>query len=250
MGTKKSKRVVKEEKIIENVSAAIQGTMNSGNNNNNSASGVLAAALEKLTVVITTSIQSWQEGHAYNNADPDLRRKYDNLILLQKISPMEKSMNSTQPSSDAYSTPLELNRRQITPAPDNGSTPPCMAVRPPTPSNNNNDTASVAIVTTTSHPSEVLQAPIESNSNNNSSATNIALASHASTTSTTTIASIGTDSSMEVGPSRTASRGGASRWRPSLYSFGMHCNQCAINNNMEESQRIVYEEGYKDSLLS
>jgi len=98
MGTKKSKRVVKEEKIIENVSAAIQGTMNSGNNNNNSASGVLAAALEKLTVVITTSIQSWQEGHAYNNADPDLRRKYDNLILLQKISPMEKSMNSTQPS--------------------------------------------------------------------------------------------------------------------------------------------------------
>jgi hypothetical protein len=130
-----------------------------------------------------------------------------------------------------------------------------MAVRPPTPSNNNNDTASVAIVTTTSHPSEVLQAPIESNSNNNSSATNIALASHASTTSTTTtstttIASIGTDSSMEVGPSRTASRGGASRWRPSLYSFGMHCNQCAINNNMEESQRIVYEEGFKDSLLS
>ena len=58
MGTKKSKRVVKEEKIIENVSAAIQGTMNFGNNNNNSASGVLAAALEKFTVVITTSIQS------------------------------------------------------------------------------------------------------------------------------------------------------------------------------------------------
>ena len=59
MGTKKSKRVVKEEKIIEKVSAAIQGTMNSGNNNNNnSASGVLAAALEKFTVVITTSIQS------------------------------------------------------------------------------------------------------------------------------------------------------------------------------------------------
>jgi hypothetical protein len=218
MGTKKSKTVVKEEKIIEKVSAAIQGTMNSGNsnnNNNNSASGVLAAALEKFTVVITTSIQSWQEGHVYNNADPDLRNKYNNLILLQKISQMEKSMNSTNPSSDAYSTPLETNRHQITPAPDNGSTPPCMAVRAPTPSNNNNDTASVAIVTTTSHPSEVLQAPIESNSTNNSSATNIALASRASTTittttSTTTIASIGTDCSLEVGPSRTASRGGAS----------------------------------------
>jgi hypothetical protein len=144
-----------------------------------------------------------------------LRRKYDNLILLQKISQMEKSMNSTYPNSDAYSTPLESSWRQITPAPDNGSTPPCMAVHAPTPSNNNNDTASVAIVTTTSHPSEVLQAPIKSNSNNNSSATNIALALCASTTSTTTtktttITSIGTDCSSEVGPSRTASRGGAS----------------------------------------
>jgi len=250
MGTKKSKRVVKEEKIIENVSAAIQGTVNSGNNNNYSASAVLAAALEKFTVVITTSIQSWQEGHAYNNADPDLRRKYDNLILLQKISQMEKSMNSTYPNSDAYSTPLESNQHQITPAPDNGSTPPCMAVRAPTPSNNNNDTASVAIVTMTSHPSEMLQAPIKSNSINNSSATNIASALRASTTSTTTIASIGTDCSSEVGPSRTASRGGASRRRPSLNSFGMHHNQSASSNHMEESQRIVYEERYEDSLLS
>jgi hypothetical protein len=55
MGTKKSKRLVKEERILENISAAIKGTVNTSNSNKG-ASGVLAAAVEKFTIIIIASI--------------------------------------------------------------------------------------------------------------------------------------------------------------------------------------------------
>jgi hypothetical protein len=57
-GTKKSKRLLKEEKIIENVSSVLQSNLNNGISG---ASGMLAAALDKFTTVITTSIQTWQQ---------------------------------------------------------------------------------------------------------------------------------------------------------------------------------------------
>jgi hypothetical protein len=89
-------------------------------NSNNGASGVLAMALEKFTVVITASIQTWQEGQ--------------NLILMGKIMEMERAANANS-TTTACSTPREANKHPITLAHDNTTT-----------------VAPVALLTTTSVP--------------------------------------------------------------------------------------------------
>jgi hypothetical protein len=114
MGTKKRKRLVEEEKILENVSAVIKGNMNTSSTQSG-ASGMLAAVLEKFTTVLTASIQSWQKCQAYKNADPELKHKYDNLILMGKIAEMEWATN-VNTIAIACSTPLEANRHCITPS--------------------------------------------------------------------------------------------------------------------------------------
>jgi hypothetical protein len=95
-------------------------------NSNNGAYGVLAAALEKFTVIIIASIQTWQEGQAFKNADPELKWRYDNLILMGRIAEMERAANANS-TTTAYSTPREANNHPVTPAHDNTTTAALLA---------------------------------------------------------------------------------------------------------------------------
>jgi len=113
MGQKKSKRHEEEEKIAGNVVDAIRGSMQAGEGNN-SASAVLAAALGSFTTLISESLKSWQEHQSYSNADPDLRKKYDNLLLMQRINAME--MASGTAIGGRFSTPIASHNNVITPA--------------------------------------------------------------------------------------------------------------------------------------
>jgi hypothetical protein len=113
MGQKKSKRHEEEEKIAGNVVDAIRGSMQAGEGNN-SASAVLAAALGSFTTLISESLKSWQEHQSYSNADPDLRKKYDNLLLTQRINAME--MASGTEIGGRFSTPIASHNNEITPA--------------------------------------------------------------------------------------------------------------------------------------
>ena len=113
MGQKKSKRREEEEKIAGNVVDAIRGSMQAGEGNN-SASAVLAAALGSFTTLISKSLKSWQEHQSYSNADPDLRKKYDNLLLTQRINAME--MASGTAIGGRFSTPIASHNNVITPA--------------------------------------------------------------------------------------------------------------------------------------
>jgi hypothetical protein len=81
---------------------------------NNSASAVLAAALGSFTTLISESLKSWQEHQSYSNADPDLRKKYDNLLLTQRINAME--MASGTAIGGRFSTPIASHNNVITPA--------------------------------------------------------------------------------------------------------------------------------------
>jgi len=86
MGAKKAKRALEEERIIEKVSSAIQGSV-SASANNSSASLILTAALDRFTA---TLIHEWRMDQAYKNADPELKRKYDNLLLMKRMEELDK----------------------------------------------------------------------------------------------------------------------------------------------------------------
>ncbi len=96
---------MKEEIILDNVCRSIQTS-----NANNSASAVLGTALGEFTALISESLKSWQSHQAYMNADPVLKRKYNDLLLMESIHELGKSAasrcvgNST--TIGPFSTPI------------------------------------------------------------------------------------------------------------------------------------------------
>jgi hypothetical protein len=108
MGTKKSKRLEEEEKIINNVTDAIRGNFNAGDGNA-SAAAVVGAALGQFTNLISEALKSWQDHQSYSNADPALRKRYDDLLLMKRIQEMEEARTTKallQCASNPFITPL------------------------------------------------------------------------------------------------------------------------------------------------
>jgi hypothetical protein len=80
MGTKASKR----RDIVQNVKEALKDTMHYGGKNTNSSTAVLAATFSEFTTALQAGLQHWQVSASYSNADPSLRRRYDNLLFMER----------------------------------------------------------------------------------------------------------------------------------------------------------------------
>ncbi len=89
MGKKASKRRQVEEKIMENVSSKLKDGIS--NNNTSSAGVAIAKALGDFTNIISTTLQHWQDRQSYENANPELKKRYDELLLKEKIYQMEEA---------------------------------------------------------------------------------------------------------------------------------------------------------------
>jgi hypothetical protein len=100
-GTKATKRKMEEERIVDSVKASLKGTVLQSGGSKNSSSELLAAAFGHFAGMINTGIERWTERAAYSNADPELQRRFDNLVLLRRISEMEAmhGRDGTKPES-------------------------------------------------------------------------------------------------------------------------------------------------------
>lgn len=99
LGGKRAKRALEEEKIIEKVTATIKGTASAVvPASTNSASVLITEAMDRFT---STIINEWRLDQAYKNADPELKRKYDNLLLAKRISELEKGRDNNNISAVA-----------------------------------------------------------------------------------------------------------------------------------------------------
>jgi hypothetical protein len=79
MGKKKVQRMQEENKI-----GAQWSNVNASNSN------ILASAIDNIVDVIKLGVQNWADQQAYKNADPELRKQYDNLCQRKRIEEMEK----------------------------------------------------------------------------------------------------------------------------------------------------------------
>lgn len=92
MEKKASKQRQAEEKIIENVSSKLRDGLS---NNTSSGAGVaIAKALSHFTAIISSTLQDWQDRQSYENANPKLKKRYDELLLKVKIYHMEDTLRS------------------------------------------------------------------------------------------------------------------------------------------------------------
>jgi hypothetical protein len=80
------------------------------NTRHSSASDVMASALGNFTSMIAETFKIWQERQSYLNADPCLKKKYDDLVLSERIAEMEKAAQSR-----TFSIPHGRNSSIITP---------------------------------------------------------------------------------------------------------------------------------------
>lgn len=94
-GSKAAKRKIEEEKIVENVKDSLKGTLlPKGSSTNSSSSALLATAFSHFADMLHTGIQKWTERAAYCNADPEVKCRFDNLVLLQRIKEMEATSDA------------------------------------------------------------------------------------------------------------------------------------------------------------
>jgi len=100
IGNKKSKRKEEEEKIISNVTEAIRGSITTVGDNGSSAA-VLSAALGQFTSLISEALKSWQHHQSYTNADAALKKRYDDLLLMKRINELEQTAVTTGVTKDA-----------------------------------------------------------------------------------------------------------------------------------------------------
>jgi hypothetical protein len=73
------------EKVSSTIKENLYPIMDSG-----TSSHVIAAALGQFKNLLAKSFDSWQERQLYNNADPQLRKRYDDLLLSKRIQQMEE----------------------------------------------------------------------------------------------------------------------------------------------------------------
>jgi hypothetical protein len=70
---------------------------------------VVGAALGQFTNLISEALKSWQDHQSYSNADPALRKRYDDLLLMKRIQEMEEARTTKallQCASNPFITPL------------------------------------------------------------------------------------------------------------------------------------------------
>jgi hypothetical protein len=62
------------------------------NNNNSSGAGLaIAKAIGDFTNILSTTLQQWNDRQAYENANPDLKKRYDELLIMEKVHQMEEA---------------------------------------------------------------------------------------------------------------------------------------------------------------
>jgi hypothetical protein len=113
-GTKASKRRQEEEKIVEHVKELLKETVNVSTNNH-SSSALLATAFNQFAAVLSTGLQQWQERSSYINANPEIKRKYNNLVLMECIKAMESQKNITTTPTIQTAIDKESNATASTP---------------------------------------------------------------------------------------------------------------------------------------
>jgi len=97
--SRRAKRALEEEKIIDKVFAAIKGSASAAvPDSSNSTSVLITEAMDRFT---STIINEWRLDQAYKNADPELKRKYDNLLLAERIEELEKGRDNNHISAVA-----------------------------------------------------------------------------------------------------------------------------------------------------
>jgi len=122
IGNKKSKRREEEEKIISNVTEAICGSITTVDGNGSTAA-VVGAALGQFTSLILEALPSWQHHPSYTNADPALKKRYNNLLLMKRIHELEQTAVTTGTNNDAtLVTPFNSTTPSINDAPGSVTT--------------------------------------------------------------------------------------------------------------------------------
>ena len=87
VGKKKAKRMVEEQKMVENVLAEFKKS-----SNNNNAGEALANALNKFADICFSGLHEWKDRSAYANADAQLCQRYDDLVLQTCIQALERTV--------------------------------------------------------------------------------------------------------------------------------------------------------------
>jgi hypothetical protein len=68
---------------------------------NGSTAAVVGAALGQFTSLILEALPSWQHHPSYTNADPALKKRYNNLLLMKRIHELEQTAVTTGTNYDA-----------------------------------------------------------------------------------------------------------------------------------------------------
>ena len=68
---------------------------------NGSTAAVVGAALGQFTSLILEALKSWQHHQSYTNADPALKKRYDDLLLMKRIHELEQTAVTTGTNNDA-----------------------------------------------------------------------------------------------------------------------------------------------------
>jgi hypothetical protein len=85
IGNKAAKRKVEEEKIIDNVTSKLKEGYASG------GTGTLVAkAITEFSSVLSSFFDQWQDTNICQSVDPLLRKKYQELVMKEKIHELEK----------------------------------------------------------------------------------------------------------------------------------------------------------------
>jgi hypothetical protein len=105
LGKKASKRRQEEDKIIENVSSQLRDGLS--NNPSSDAGIAIANALGHFTTIISTTLQHWQDRQSYENADPELKKRYDELLLKEKIYQMEETQRRREMRQQWHNEPQQ-----------------------------------------------------------------------------------------------------------------------------------------------
>jgi hypothetical protein len=87
IGNKASKRRQEEEKILESVTSKLKDGLH--NNNSGGAGFAIAKAIGDFTNILAMTLQQWNDRQSYDNSNPELKKRYDELLIMEKVHQME-----------------------------------------------------------------------------------------------------------------------------------------------------------------
>ena len=89
IGNKASKRRQEEEKILESVTSKLKDGLH--NNNSGGAGFAIAKAIGDFTNILAMTLQQWNDRQSYDNSNPELKKRYDELLIMEKVHQMEEA---------------------------------------------------------------------------------------------------------------------------------------------------------------